>query len=270
MKKDNLLKKEAAKVDKKNRQRARQQATKERQSIKPLTITDSKNHAINTFNTSVADKDLHLIHKIINKTKTTLISHIVKETKDDIRVNYEKYFKNPLKNLFNYIFEYLNIKHPDYKITNEIYQTEEDWKATTNNPGVFLRLSFVTPGGFTICDSSRPNKVNTSKYFSNTFDNSAYNKNRIVLSINPTDMEDPSFDVREIQNPTAFSLSVNPALSRSLQNANGIGHVLYVTTTQQEPVQTTAFVMQQGDLIAGFIVLKLSNLPKNVFDDNLL
>jgi len=191
------------------------------------------------------------------------------ETEYDLENHYDDFFKNPLETLFNHIVTYLNNIHVDYNITNTAFETEEDWKDKhlhDENPGAFLRLSLASYSGSFICDTSRPDTVNDNRYFANTFENCAYGKNRIVLDITPTTRKVSNFDVRKLENAPSLSVLRNPASILALTNKDGIGHVIGFSVSQQEVVQTTVFVMRNEDIIAGYIVLKLSNLKKDVYD----
>uniref|UniRef100_A0A6C0F3G9 Uncharacterized protein n=1 Tax=viral metagenome TaxID=1070528 RepID=A0A6C0F3G9_9ZZZZ len=244
-------------------------AIKIRESKPPkLTLSQRKTHATSIFTSSSEDPDANEIYGRIYSLQKNLLDNLLAETEDDLEKHYDDYFKNPLEKLFNEIVTYLNKKHVDYNITNEAFETEEEWehRLPDKNRGVFLRLALASYSGSFICDTSRPDKDDDSMYFANTFENSAYGENRLVLDITPTTRKLPKFDVRKLENPPSLSVLRNPASIRALTNKDGIGHVIGFSVSQQEVVQTSVSVMGHDDMVAGYLILKLSNLKADDYD----
>jgi hypothetical protein len=267
MVKDALLKKEATtKVDKKARQQERQ-ARKAKQQEKlqaktpKLTFGHLNNHARGLFNganASGSGSGLGAIQKEIASEKKKLVK-VLSESVSDLEQNYDSYFKDPVNSLFSKISNYLNNIDKRYNITNTVFQTEEDYKQS-GGTGVFVRVAILSASGYVICDSSRPDTKNTKLYYANTFENSCYGKNRLVLDITPTVRDAPGFDVAKLNSPPPISFASQPAIIYSLISPNEIGNVVQFSVSQQEPVQTTVHALRNGDFLGGYIFLRLSNL----------
>ena len=146
-----------------------------------------------------------------------------------------------------------------YKITNTVFQTEEEYKETGDS-GVFVRVAILSASGYVICDSSRPDTINTKLYYANTFENSCYGKNTLVLDITPTVRDAPGFDVAKLNSPPPIRFASQPAVIYSLISPNEIGNIVQFSVSQQEPVQTTVHALRSGDFLGGYIFLRLSNL----------